>query len=126
MHVYGVSRSNNMILDFCTTPTTFMHAIKVLDVLAECAGVYNISDTDAKECFDIYCDHGQGLSIDALGDALRSIGFNPLDDEIEALKLKYDRNADGKIDEQAWVEMINELRDMPKVRTSKDNLFLLV
>lgn len=59
----------------------------------------NIEQSELKECFDLFDKNGDGkISQEELYDALKSLGQNPTDQEVETLMASCDTDRDGTID----------------------------
>jgi Ca2+-binding EF-hand superfamily protein len=71
---------------------------------------YSVLDRPAawKEVFEIFSEEGN-ISVDDLGAAVRSLGFNPDDAEVMAIVNKYDVNADGNLDYSEFAEIVKGL-----------------
>lgn len=64
-----------------------------------------------REVFAVYSDEkGRAMPLNNLGSAIRAIGFNPSDAEVQALGYKYDTDKDGFIDKKEWKLIYEDLQ----------------
>jgi len=87
--------------------------------IEEC--VFSLLDRPAawKEVYEIF-QEGGNISVDDLGSAIRSLGYNPDDATVMATVNKYDVNADGNLDYGEWEQIVKGMEQSDDAQLQKD------
>lgn len=91
--------------DSSITPEEFFH---------ECLNETYCSHVEAMEAYDILRDQNEELPVADLGNAIRAIGLNPTEQQVQEMIIKYDTNSDGVLDREEWSAIVDDMMKFPK------------
>lgn len=100
--------------------------ISVDELICECFGEVYIDPDDANEVYHIYRDQEDFMPVDAVGDAIRALGFNPTEAEVQLIANQCDENGDGFIEPDEWQQILKTLKLRFDVRTDARENFDIV
>lgn len=71
---------------------------------------------ELEDCFATFDIKNQGfIESVSIRPAMRSLGFNPLDKELQLLEMSVDHDSAGRIDFKEFVRMVESLKDPQKL-----------